>query len=147
MVASGAKGSTGYMNSHLPWEGGQIIFDFNNNVHNVTRSSTSAVIAANDIYIHNIQSSSSRSLRKHYHNGSDVTSTTAAPQTLNFPSSGYTRFGGNTNFQVGEIVNYNSVVSDELRRQTEGYLAHKWGKTSDLPTGHTYKTNPPTVSS
>ena len=148
MVAGGTKGSTGYLNSHLPWSNGQVFFDLNDNGPTTRSYSNAGLIAVNDIYIHNIQSSSSRSLRKHYHNGSDVTSSSnAVSQTLNFNSGGYTRLGQNSNFQIGEIVNYNTVVSDSLREQTEGYLAHKWGRTSDLPTGHTYKTNPPTVSS
>ena len=44
---------------------------------------------------------------------------------------------------MGEIIILGYVpTADELAR-LEGYLAHKWGFTGDLPGGHTYKTNPP----
>ena len=37
-----------------------------------------------------------------------------------------------------------SMTTDEIET-VEGYLAHKWGIESELPSGHTYKTTPPTV--
>ena len=38
-----------------------------------------------------------------------------------------------------------SDTTDETRQKIEGYLAHKWGLTANLPVDHPYKTNPPTV--
>jgi prepilin-type N-terminal cleavage/methylation domain-containing protein len=35
--------------------------------------------------------------------------------------------------------------TDEIRQQIEGYLAHKWGMTSNLPSDHPYKNTPPTA--
>ena len=35
--------------------------------------------------------------------------------------------------------------SSTTRELLEGYLAHKWGFTSNLPAGHPYKTNAPTT--
>lgn len=40
------------------------------------------------------------------------------------------------------IVIYSSNIT--IRQLTEGYLAHKWGLTANLPIDHPYKTNPPT---
>jgi hypothetical protein len=37
---------------------------------------------------------------------------------------------------VSEVVVYNSVLSLSQRQQVEGYLAQKWGLTSQLPAGH-----------
>jgi hypothetical protein len=34
--------------------------------------------------------------------------------------------------------------STTIQEKTEGYLAHKWGITSSLPSNHPYKTTPPT---
>jgi len=42
-----------------------------------------------------------------------------------------------------EVVHYNEVLSSENQKKLEGYLAHKWGKTSSLPSGHPYKYEPP----
>lgn len=41
------------------------------------------------------------------------------------------------------ILTDNASTSD--REKVEGYLAHKWGLEGDLPSGHPYKSAPPTV--
>jgi hypothetical protein len=38
-----------------------------------------------------------------------------------------------------------SDVSDDTRWKIEGYLAHKWGLTANLPANHVYKIEPPRV--
>jgi hypothetical protein len=43
---------------------------------------------------------------------------------------------------IKEII-ITSVNTDTDREKIEGYLAHKWGLTSDLPTSHPYKTTAP----
>lgn len=49
-----------------------------------------------------------------------------------------------TAINVGEIIICDALtVSD--RQKIEGYLAHKWGLTANLPAGHPYKTIPPYV--
>ena len=40
--------------------------------------------------------------------------------------------------KIGEIIVANTVVAD-TRQRLEGYLAHKWGLTANLPDGHPYK--------
>ena len=45
--------------------------------------------------------------------------------------------------QIGEILAYNSVLSQSNREQVEGYLAWKWGVVGNLPATHPYKTAPP----
>lgn len=47
--------------------------------------------------------------------------------------------------QLAEIV-VCTDVSTTTRQKIEGYLAHKWGLTSDLPAGHPYKTSAPNQS-
>lgn len=52
------------------------------------------------------------------------------------------------NYHIGkikEIVVISSSVSQSTREKMEGYLAHKWGLTSNLPSGHPYKNEAPTV--
>ena len=46
---------------------------------------------------------------------------------------------------VSEIIFINSALSTTDRQRIEGYLAHKWGLTANLPSDHPYKTTPPTV--
>ena len=45
---------------------------------------------------------------------------------------------------VSEILSMNDVTGYE--EIIEGYLAHRWGLTGSLPSGHTYKTDPPTIA-
>jgi hypothetical protein len=41
--------------------------------------------------------------------------------------------------KLGELLIYNSVLSDKQIQQIEGYLAHKWGLSANLPSNHPYK--------
>lgn len=45
---------------------------------------------------------------------------------------------------MGEVVIVSGSMTTPDRQKLEGYLAHKWGTTSYLPTNHPYKTNAPT---
>jgi hypothetical protein len=47
--------------------------------------------------------------------------------------------------QLSEIVLTHSTMTNEDRQKLEGYLAHKWGLTANLPANHPYKIVPPTV--
>jgi hypothetical protein len=44
---------------------------------------------------------------------------------------------------IAEIVFLASAASTDTRQRIEGYLAHKWGLTANLPSNHPYKTNAP----
>lgn len=46
---------------------------------------------------------------------------------------------------IAEIIILNSSAPLSLRQTIEGYLSHKWGITSSLPSDHPYKINPPKV--
>jgi hypothetical protein len=43
----------------------------------------------------------------------------------------------------GELILINSAITDAKRQEVEGYLAHKWGIASKLPTGHPHKSVAP----
>lgn len=52
--------------------------------------------------------------------------------------------GGETSdCQIAEVILYNTTLTDAQCRQVEGYLAWKWGLQGSLPSGHTFKNNPP----
>jgi hypothetical protein len=42
-----------------------------------------------------------------------------------------------------EIIYAPSMLATLDRQRIEGYLAHKWGLTANLPADHPYKTVPP----
>ena len=48
------------------------------------------------------------------------------------------------NGDVAEFVALASAASDSTRQKMEGYLAHKWGLTANLPNDHPYKLVGPT---
>ncbi len=50
-----------------------------------------------------------------------------------------------SNSRISEVVVMNRNATTTERQKLEGYLAHKWGLTADLPSDHPYKTVGPTV--
>lgn len=44
---------------------------------------------------------------------------------------------------IGEYIFISGTLTTALIEKAEGYLSHKWGVQSQLPIGHTYKTNYP----
>lgn len=46
---------------------------------------------------------------------------------------------GFDNCRIGEVVIINGTIRAPNREKLEGYLAHKWGLESNLPTSHPYK--------
>jgi hypothetical protein len=79
--------------------------------------------------------------------GTKTTSTRAAPGATfgaidifrNLANNAYCLQG-----ELAEIVVVESATTD-IEDRINGYLAHKWGLTSLLPSGHPYKTTPPTL--
>jgi hypothetical protein len=47
------------------------------------------------------------------------------------------------NGYCGELIVFASPQDVVIRNKLEGYLAHKWGLTANLPSDHPYKTNAP----
>ena len=45
--------------------------------------------------------------------------------------------------KIAEVLTFSSALSSAEREKVEGYLAHKWGFTSKLPSSHTYKVTAP----
>jgi len=83
-------------------------------------------------------------------NGSTVANGNAgstAIQSLLLGNRYVTASGGATflNGYIGEFLVVSSTLSTADRQKLEGYLAHKWGLTANLPAGHPYKSTPPTV--
>jgi hypothetical protein len=82
-----------------------------------------------------------------FFNGSSVTLTRAGGISgLNYNgiySMGRYAGGQYGQMLMGEFVILESSASANDRQKLEGYLAHKWGLTANLPAGHPYKVNPP----
>lgn len=72
---------------------------------------------------------------------------TAAHGAGNLNSSGL-RFGGNASYgysgvSIAEAFAISGPLTQQVRQSAEGYLAHKYGLTGNLPANHPYKTNAP----
>jgi hypothetical protein len=52
-------------------------------------------------------------------------------------------FINNFDGKLAELLFFSTPLSTSDRQMLEGYLAWKWGMTSELPSAHPYKTNPP----
>ena len=62
-----------------------------------------------------------------------------------FDRIGFAPSGFVFNGDMGEIVGVEGTLSTEDRQKLEGYLAHRWGFVSSLPTDHPYAAAPPSV--
>ena len=61
---------------------------------------------------------------------------TNAPLTLGKGSGGIAG-------KIHEVMLYDNKLPDYSRKRLEGYLAHKWGGTANLPSGHPFKSTAP----
>lgn len=60
-----------------------------------------------------------------------------------FNRNGSTSNDGNYAGYIGDLIFCDSVLSTGNRQKVEGYLAHKYGLTGNLPGGHPYIGSPP----
>jgi hypothetical protein len=82
-----------------------------------------------------------------------TTSTNTAPSAIgytvnsNFLIGGISTSGTVTStpaLKYSELIALSTLASTDTRQRIEGYLAHKWGLTANLPNDHPYKTVGPT---
>ena len=81
-----------------------------------------------------------------------TTSTNTAPSSIGYAVDsdlhfGRGRFSGTLLYspaiKFAEVIVSSALLSTVNRQKLEGYLAHKWGLTTNLPADHPYKTNAP----
>ena len=116
--------------------------------YNVNRPATTSVITD----LPYISSATGGSIQRSYTNGTLVgtgttQSTTPFSVTAGYIGSGTAVSTSNRYFdgKISEIVLLPQEASTVTRQLVEGYLAHKWGLTANLPAGHPYKSTAPTV--
>jgi hypothetical protein len=74
----------------------------------------------------------------------DALTTSNATFTLQIGASGNGASGLPFVGYISEVVVAAGVASTDTRQRIEGYLAHKWALTANLPSDHPYKTVEPT---
>jgi hypothetical protein len=99
-----------------------------------------------------IVSPSSTSGTETYIANGTVTATVSYSSRYGGDSNNRRAIGGDPVFNTGwfwgniaEIVINSFAASTSIRQQLEGYLAHKWGLTANLPNDHPFKVSPPYV--
>ncbi|MDA7823847.1 DUF2341 domain-containing protein, partial [Opitutales bacterium] len=65
------------------------------------------------------------------------------PTSYKLTMGGESDGGGSPTMNVSEFIVFKGALSDANVVKIEGYLAHKWGLESNLPSGHSHKSNPP----
>jgi len=116
-----------------------------------TNINSNSALTLNNLQILGIHNNGSNCLFNS--NGNTLSSTTAlaipdVPAVSSFKigalfaNAAYTN-SGVTNFDLCEMIFYNSTIAPLDRQKIEGYLAWKWGLQSSLPSGHPYKNAKP----
>ena len=95
-------------------------------------------MSSNDPNIYMIEANSSAPIYTMYRDGTSIYSTTG---NFTFEDNiTALNFGGrNLKGWIAETILLDDIPSQEERQKLEGYLAHKWGLTANLPSGHPYK--------
>jgi hypothetical protein len=85
---------------------------------------------------------------KVYRDGTVIYSGTASTREItNSPLRLGSAWDNSTKYKgwLAEVLLIPQALADENRYRIEGYLAHKWGLTANLPSNHPYKSEPPRV--
>lgn len=125
---------------HLPFTDGTIYDGFATSARKTVGNPASSMTSAR---ILNVDSASANFTTRM--DGTQIFNT--GTNTVSLPTATRQVAGGSGNYldgKIAEILVFNSVLAQADREKVEGYLAHKWGLTGNLPGAHPYKTNPPT---
>lgn len=130
------NGSPGYFVSNAPWTDGLIYFDVGGNSGPSRVVSTVGVGGnTNVVGWRNSATNSEQFVRL---NG-EVVASDATGQT----SPALPLFLFNMDGVYGEFIFGSGPLSLADQERLEGYLAHRWGVASELPSGHPYRASPP----
>ena len=72
-----------------------------------------------------------------------VDGTNKGSSTSSLTPSAFDKVGNDFAGSIAEVVAYDRALSNGVRQKVEGYLAHKWGLESNLPSTHAYAVGKP----
>ena len=72
-----------------------------------------------------------------------VDGTNKGSSTSSLTPAAFDKVGNNFAGSIAEVIAYDDALSDGVRQKLEGYLAHKWGLVSNLPSTHAYAVDKP----
>lgn len=151
------------INSHMPWQGGQAIFDVHEN--NLPTGAVRERITSSDRLLESDQESRDCVVVMRYDtsneskdgvgisisvngvkNKADLKSDPIVPFTLEVDARAVIGSKGWTNrATIGEVVYINKAITEQERLNVEGYLAHKWKFADGLVEGHPYRGGAPKI--
>jgi hypothetical protein len=129
--------SSGYISIYLTSTSLMGAYNWDGNADTATRSYT---IGNNAIFYSQL---SGGSIRARINGGTEASTVSGNTEVLTGTMQVGRQYNQNTyclNGDIAEIIFYNVGLSSTNREKVEGYLAHKWGLTGNLPAGHPYKT-------
>jgi len=132
-------GTNGRHLLHAPWSDGRIYADFGRNETNY-RIYTDQLVNSTDPFMFTAYNSEQEGKKAINFNGSEEISVNTSTFT-NIKGNFSLMASGNESQKtdLGEILLFRNVLSESRRQKIEGYLAHKWGLTANLPASHPYK--------
>lgn len=147
---------TGITNSLFRWQSGPIYFVYPYGLHSalsndggVSTANNPANGFVNDTYgiasYHRQRGVSKTTFWNGVQQGSTSSIDVALPSVSTLFIGSVNGTGEFYNGYAGELLITTTAVSIADRQKLEGYLAWKWGLVADLPVGHPFKNNPPTV--
>jgi hypothetical protein len=117
----------------------QLLFDVSG-VNSPYRLSANIDWNVSDQIIFSFYSTVTGSVQQVWKNGSLLIGDSNTDASL---TDGGIRIGNLNGFALGEVFIVNGQVSSHARIASEGYLAHKWGLSANLPSAHLYKNTAP----
>ncbi|WP_211230234.1 autotransporter outer membrane beta-barrel domain-containing protein, partial [Algoriphagus marincola] len=140
---TGTNSSSNRWNAHAPWSDGVVYFDIS--LASGYRVSLGGYASAGSVLISGFYGSTTDNVQQVYRNGNLFVGD-ATGHTVNTVGNIFIGSSNGVSFQdvsIGEFIVINGTINSSNRQKLEGYLAHKWGLTANLPASHPYKDSPP----
>lgn len=119
------------------------VFDGTNNP---ISENTTLPTLGNGYIMNGIRDTAASPRKLFYYENATLIGNVTDTSSLTAPAYSSLQIGGQVNVasrygnvRIAEVVITGSLPSSVVRQQLEGYLAHKWGLTSNLPSNHPYK--------
>jgi hypothetical protein len=134
--------------AHAPWGDDRFYFDAGRVVPSVTARVASSPYSwvYNTRNILHLKCSTRDDVNEIFLNGTQIGTKSAVAEKIfmsNLKFGGWGRSPYGQSMYVHEVLFFRNKLTSNQRQKVEGYLAHKWGITNLLPSGHPYELTAP----
>lgn len=138
---NGSPATAGRWQSHYPWSGGSLIYSDIGGTSGSTRISVVAPFSAGEAVVAGIYGSTTDSVQEIWCNGNNIASDADSHSVT---VTGNITIGmGSTNADYAEFIFTQGTLSNDEKDLIQGYLAHQWGLSGNLVSGHAYENSFP----